>query len=94
MGSTLFVLFYLIIMTVAIFIVSIEARDMVTSFTAVVACLSNIGPGLGLVGPTGHYADFSQFVKVVLSICMLIGRLEIMPVVLLALPSFWRRVSI
>lgn len=93
-GITLFILYYLVITSVAVMMIAIEVQDLVTAFTSVVACLSNIGPGLGLVGPTGNYAAFSPFSKIVLSMCMLIGRLEIMPVVLLALPSFWRRVSI
>ncbi|MDW7657485.1 MAG: TrkH family potassium uptake protein [Bacillota bacterium] len=93
-GVTLFILFYLFILVMAIFIIAAEASDLITASSSVLACLSNIGPGLGMVGPVGNYADFSPFGKMVLSFCMLIGRLEIMPVVLLALPSFWRRVSI
>jgi trk system potassium uptake protein TrkH len=93
-GVTLFILFYLVILVLAIFIISAEAPDLITASTSVLACLSNIGPGLGMVGPVGNYAAFTPFGKMVLSFCMLIGRLEIMPVVLLALPSFWRRVSI
>lgn len=93
-GVTLFILFYLCILVLAIFIIAAEAPDLITASTSVLACLSNIGPGLGMVGPVGNYADFTPFGKMVLSFCMLIGRLEIMPVALLALPSFWRRVSI
>jgi trk system potassium uptake protein TrkH len=90
----LFILFYLTILAVAVVLVSADAQDLVTGFSAVLACISNIGPGLGMVGPTGNYAAFSDFSKTVLSLCMLLGRLEIMPVAVLALPSFWRRVSI
>ena len=93
-GVTLFILFYLVILTCAVFVIAAETDGLVTAFTSVLACLSNIGPGLEMVGPTGNYAAFSPFGKIVLSFCMLIGRLEIMPVVLLALPSFWRRVSL
>lgn len=93
-GVMVFVLFYLVIIVLATFFIAAETKDQVTAFTAVLACLSNIGPGLGAVGPAGHYAAFSPFGKLVLSACMMIGRLEIMPVVVLALPSFWKRVSI
>ncbi|MDD4743628.1 MAG: TrkH family potassium uptake protein [Eubacteriales bacterium] len=90
----LFILFYLTILAVAVFLVAADVQDLVTGFSAVLACIGNIGPGLGMVGPTGNYAAFSDFSKTVLSLCMLLGRLEIMPVAVLALPSFWRRVSI
>ena len=59
--------------------------------TATVACISNIGPGLSLVGPNGNFAMFSWFSKLVLIFDMLIGRLEIYPILLLCSPSFWRR---
>ncbi len=93
-SAVLFILFYLTILAAAVFLVAMDVQDLVTGFSAVLACISNIGPGLGMVGPTGNYAAFSDFSKMVLSLCMLLGRLEIMPVAVLALPSFWRRVSI
>ncbi len=93
-GAMVFVLFYLFLLALAVVVVSWEAPDLVTAFTAALSCLSNIGPGLGAVGPAGHFADFSPFVKLVLSACMLLGRLELMPIVLLVQPSFWRRVSL
>lgn len=93
-GITAFVFFYLIILVFAVLLVSHDAQDLKTAFTSVVACLSNIGPGLSVVGPAGNYASFSPLSKSVLSLCMIIGRLEIFPVMLLFLPSFWRRVSI
>ena len=61
------------------------------SATAVIATLSNIGPGLGMVGPTGNFAAFSDVSKLVLSLCMLIGRLEIFPMLMLFSPSAWRK---
>lgn len=93
-GITAFVFFYLVILVISVLIISYDAQDLQTSFTSVVACLSNIGPGLSVVGPAGNYASFSPLSKVVLSLCMIIGRLEIFPVMLLFVPSFWRRVSI
>lgn len=65
--------------------------DMVTASTAVAACLNNIGPGLELVGPTQNYSIVPSSGKVVLSVLMILGRLEIMTVVALLFPSFWRR---
>ncbi|MDR3344974.1 MAG: TrkH family potassium uptake protein [Oscillospiraceae bacterium] len=75
----------------AFILVSFDTQDFTTAFTAVAACINNIGPGLGAVGPSGNYADFSGFSKLVLTACMYIGRLEVYPIVLLFVPSFWRR---
>lgn len=65
--------------------------DLLTSGTAVIACMSTVGPGLGEVGPMDNYGGLPGFAKVVLSFCMLLGRLEISTVLVLLYPSFWRR---
>ncbi|MHC4470179.1 MAG: TrkH family potassium uptake protein [Planctomycetota bacterium] len=65
--------------------------DVVTSGASVVACLSNIGPGLGSVGPTDTYAHIPHLGKIILSICMLVGRLEVFTVLVLVFPTFWRK---
>ena len=59
--------------------------------TASLACLSNVGPGLSMVGPTGNYAFFSWWSKLMLSFEMLFGRLEIFPLAYLLSPPVWRR---
>lgn len=82
---------YLLVMFLAILIISLDGFDMVTNLTAALSALSNIGPGLNVVGPMGSFAEYSILSKWVLSACMLIGRLEIYPMLLLALPSMWRR---
>ena len=64
--------------------------DMVTSFTASIACLGNIGPGLGSVGPAGNYAHLPLAAKWLLSLAMIVGRLEVYTVLVLFLPEFWR----
>ena len=71
--------------------VSLDGYDLETNFTAVTACISNVGPGLSLVGPMGNYSMFSNFSKVLLSFDMLVGRLEIYPMLILFLPSTWRK---
>ena len=81
--------FYIIIMLIAGLIVSLDGLDFTTNFTAALSCLSNVGPGLSLVGPTGSFAIFSPLSKIVLMICMLLGRLEIFPL-LLFVPFTWR----
>lgn len=72
-------------------LISLDGFDLETNFSAVAACISNIGPGIGLVGPMGNYEMFSDFSKLLLSFDMLVGRLEIYPMLLLFLPSTWRR---
>jgi trk system potassium uptake protein TrkH len=65
--------------------------DVLTSFTAVVACMFNIGPGLGLVGPAEHYGHLPALAKWVLSVAMIAGRLEFYTLVVILTPTFWRR---
>ena len=65
--------------------------DVVTAFTAVLACVNNIGPGLGDVGPSVNYGGLGDFQTWVLSLAMLLGRLELLSVLVLFTPAFWRR---
>ena len=75
----------------SILAVSFDNFGFDTTITSVAATLNNIGPGLGAIGPTGNYAGFSAFSKIVLILDMLIGRLEIFPVLMLAAPSILKR---
>lgn len=72
-------------------LLSLEGFDLISTFTAVTACINNIGPGLELVGPTGNFSAFSPLGKLLLSFDMLAGRLELFPMLLLFAPSIWRR---
>ncbi|MGB4385214.1 MAG: TrkH family potassium uptake protein [Caldicoprobacterales bacterium] len=92
-GIMTFFFAYIAVFTASVIIVSLDNKDLVSTATAVIACLSNIGPGLGIVGPAGNFADFSLTSKAVLSLCMIIGRLEIYPILLLFAPTFWKRVN-
>jgi len=65
--------------------------DLVTAGSAVLATLNNIGPGLAGVGPYSNYAEFHDPVKVVLTLFMILGRLEFYALVALVVPGFWRR---
>ncbi|MEF9974393.1 MAG: TrkH family potassium uptake protein [Clostridia bacterium] len=82
---------YLLVTAVATLIVSLDGFSFETNLTASLSAISNIGPGLGMVGPTGSFAPFSTLSKWVLSTCMLMGRLEIYPVLMLFAPSIWKR---
>jgi trk system potassium uptake protein TrkH len=87
-----YMLLYFFITAAAVLLVSLDGRTFETSFTAVAACLNNIGPGLGGVGPMENYSMFSWFSKIVLTLSMLIGRLEIYPILLLFTPTVWRKI--
>ncbi len=65
--------------------------DLTTHFSAALTCISNVGPGFSLVGPSSNFAAYSGFSKMVLSVVMIAGRLEIFPVILLFCPGTWRR---
>ena len=82
---------YLVILGLSVLVISLNGYDLVTNFTASLACISNIGPGLSLVGPAENFAFFSVPSKLVLIFEMLLGRLEIFPVMFLFAPSVWRR---
>lgn len=93
-GVMAFFYMYIFVFVFSVLVVSLDGYDMVTTVSAVIATIGNIGPGLEMVGPTGNYAAFSVLSKIVLSICMVVGRLEVFPVLLLFAPSFWKRVNI
>ncbi len=82
---------FMMLFAVSILIISLDNFDFTTNFTAVATTINNVGPGLSLVGPTRNFADFSDLSKIVLSLDMLIGRLEIFPILMLFSPSTWRR---
>jgi len=82
---------YMAVIIIATLIVSLDNFDFESTFTAVVACFNNIGPGFGMVGPMGNFSEFSGLSKIVLSICMLLGRLELYPLLLLMSRRTWTR---
>lgn len=82
---------YLVIFVVSLLIVTLDGFDLETNFSAVAATFNNIGPGLGGVGPTSNFAGYSVLSKLVLSLDMLIGRLEIFPILLLFAPNTWKK---
>ncbi len=91
-GVNSYLLAYVMILVISSALVSINGFDVVTSFTAVVTTLNNVGPGLEMVGPVGNYSAFSSFSKLVLTFDMLAGRLELFPIMLLFVPNTWRKV--
>ena len=75
----------------AALIISLDGFSFSVSFSAALTCVSNVGPGLEAIGPSGNFAAFSGLSKGVMSLCMIIGRLEIFPILVLFSPSTWRR---
>ena len=90
-GVQSYMMVYFLITVISILLVSLDNYDMVTTITAVEATLNNIGPGLNMVGPSGNYAFFSPLSKIVLTLDMLFGRLELFPMLILLSPSTWRK---
>ncbi len=90
-GVNCFLSAYLILIVVSIAIVSLEPYSLETTISAVIACFNNIGPGLDTVGPTANFSMLSNLSKLVLSADMLLGRLEIFPILALFSRYSWRK---
>ncbi len=86
-----FMMAYAMIFVASVLIVSLDGKDLVTNFTAVAATINNIGPGLELVGPVSNFGFFSPITKIVLTLDMLVGRLELFPMILLFYRHSWRK---
>ena len=82
---------YMVCILATFMLISFEPFGFETNFTASVACFNNIGPGFGAVGPTGSFAGYTLFSKIVLSFAMLMGRLEIFPILLFFTPATWTK---
>lgn len=88
-GLYLFV--YFVIFSASVLILTLDHLDLVSAFSAVTATFNNIGPGLALVGPMQNYGHLNDIAKFLLSWCMLLGRLEIFPILALFMPSNWKK---
>ncbi len=86
-----FIIVFLLLYVTAILILATTGFDFETIATMVVACFCNIGPGLGKVGPTHNYGFLPDYAKWILSYLMVLGRLELFPVIVLSLPSIWTK---
>ena len=85
------IIFIVCAILISIYNPAIQNLDIVTSLTASLTCINNVGPGLEMVGPMGSFAAFSNFSKFVLSLEMIAGRLELFPILLLFSPKIWRK---
>lgn len=91
-NTQVFFILYMFIIAVSVLLVTaIDQMDFTTNVTSVIACIGNIGPGLGAVGPMGSFAGFSAASKLILTFNMLLGRLELFPILMLFAPATWKR---
>ena len=90
-GVKVYLAIYMFLLAAILLILSFEPFDFLTDFSAAASCFNNVGPGLGMVGPAGSYALYSPISKLVLSAAMLLGRLEIYPLILAFSPSTWMK---
>ena len=90
-GVNVYFALYMVIYFAVFLLLCLEPFDFETNFTAVAACYNNIGPGFGAVGPMGSFSGYSAFSKIVLSATMLLGSLEIYPLLFALIPSTWTK---
>ncbi len=86
----IFFVLFVFLLLLSTFLISFDGYDIATNFTAALSCMSNIGPGMSLVGPTGNFTIFSNLSKIFLSFAMLFGRLEIYPILVLFSKHTWK----
>jgi len=87
-----FIFLYIIIFFIITALLSVNGLDFVTAISAAATSISNVGPGLGeVIGPNGNFSELTDFSKWILSLAMILGRLELFAVLVLFLPSFWRK---
>lgn len=90
-NTNIYLATYIFVFAFSLIVISLDGFDFATSFSSVATCLNNVGPGFALVGPTGNFADFSVISKIVLTFNMLLGRLEIFPLLMLCMPLTYKQ---
>jgi len=86
-----FVFLYFMSIVTLVFVQLGSGLDFMTSFSSIIACINNAGPGLGLVGPGSNYGVLTNFQIWVCSAAMLLGRLEVFTILVLFTPTLWRK---
>lgn len=89
-GVLVYLAIYVFVFICSHLLIALDSESYLTGFTAVATCLNNVGPGLDAVGPVENFSHFSGFSKLVLSVDMLAGRLELLPILTLLSPATWR----
>ncbi|MEM6336909.1 MAG: potassium transporter TrkG, partial [Bacteroidota bacterium] len=86
-----FIVLYATLLALGTLSLSLLGQDLATAASAAMSCIGNVGPAFGTVGPTENYAHLPMLAKWILSFLMLAGRLEILTVLVLFMPTYWRR---
>ncbi len=86
-----FVFLYFVCIVLLTFALLLSGLDFITAFSAIIACINNMGPGLGSVGPASNYASLTDLQSWICVLAMILGRLEIFPLLMLVTPAFWRK---
>ncbi len=89
--ASIYFVIYMFILGFSTMLLTFDNIDMTAATTSVISCMNNVGPGLSSTAMISHFADFTDFSKIVLTLDMLIGRLEIFPMMILFLPSTWKK---
>ncbi len=90
-STLVYFVMYIFIIVVSTIMVSLDGFDFTTNLTAGLTCFNNVGPGLGMVGPMGNFSAYSPLSKMVFSLSMLLGRLEIFPIIVFFSPGSWKK---
>ena len=90
-GISIYLFIYIVCILLIFLLLCLDKFDFTTNFTATVSCFNNVGPGFAGVGPMLNFANYSDISKIVLSVAMLLGRLEIFPLILAGSLSTWRK---
>jgi trk system potassium uptake protein TrkH len=86
-----FFFLYIITFAISALLLSFSGMDFLTCISASASAISNVGPGLGeIIGPEGNYSTLTNYSKIVLLITMFLGRLEMLTIFILFIPSFWK----
>jgi trk system potassium uptake protein TrkH len=88
---SIYIVMYFVCLFAVFLLLCIEPFDLETNFTAAVTCFNNVGPGFSGVGPMSNFAAYSPFSKILLSFAMLLGRLEIFPLIIAFTPYAWSK---
>ena len=89
--TSMYMVIYVIVFMISTILISINNLSVEETIASVTSCFNNIGPALGITGPVGNYSTLTDFSKIVLSFVMLLGRLELFPILILFVPSIWRK---
>ena len=86
-----FIFLYFMTVSSLVFALTASGLDFISSLSAIIACINNVGPGLGVVGPGSNFSVLTDFQTWVCTLAMLAGRLEIFTLLIIFTPHFWRR---